>query len=138
MTTGRSVRAFTLIELLLVMVILVVLSGLVAVRFTQHRQKASIAAAKTDIRNYETAITTFQIDCGRFPTDEEGLSALVTNPGVAGWGGPYVKFVTSDPWGNPFIYQAPGAYLPDMFDLYSCGPDKQPGNEDDIVNWRSG
>lgn len=132
-----SVRAFTLIELLLVMVILVILATVVVPQFPKHGANARISAAKTSISNMETAINAFQIDCGRYPTNEEGLSVLTTNPGVAGWSGPYLKLISPDPWGNPFVYQAPGTYLPDSFDLYSLGPDKTAGNEDDVVNWRS-
>lgn len=132
-----SVRGFTLIELLLVLVILTILSSVVIVQVNNHRKRADIAATKTNISNYETALGAFQVDCGRYPTNEEGLSVLTSNPGLPAWSGPYVKIVVPDRWGNDFIYRAPGAYLPDSFDLYSSGPDGQQDSADDIVNWRS-
>ena len=129
-------RAFTLIELLLVTVILVVLASVVVPQFARRPDDARRAVAKVDIKMLETALAAFQIDCGRFPTNDEGLAVLVKNPGLDGWRGPYVKLVPNDPWGTPYIYQAPGTNLPDSFDLYSLGRDKQEGN-DDIANWQS-
>lgn len=134
MKTCRS-SAFTLIELLLVMVILTVLAGVVVPRIGQYSQKARISKATTDIANLETAIGAFQIDCGRFPTVEEGLSVLESSSGISGWSGPYVKLVPLDPWDTPYQYKAPGENLPLHFDLYSLGPDKVQGI-DDVTNWQ--
>jgi general secretion pathway protein G len=128
-------RAFTLIELLLVMVILVVLASVVVPKFTSRSEQARLTAAKTDLTNLETALDAFEIDNGRYPTTEEGLSALVVAPSDAtGWHGPYIKLVPNDPWGTPYNYQYPGAHQQSGFDLYSYGPDKREGN-DDITNW---
>lgn len=132
----RVHSAFTLIELLLVMVILVVLSGIAVPIYTNHAKNSRIKAARASIAGIETAVSTFQVDCGRFPSNDEGLDVLVRDPGIEGWSGPYLKLVKSDPWGNAFIYEAPGTNLPALFDLYSMGPDKQAGNSDDIVNWQ--
>jgi general secretion pathway protein G len=133
---GRNFSGFTLIELLLVMVILVVLSSVVVPMFTRRGTDAKNAAAKTDIHTFEAALQAFEVDCGRFPTNEEGLAALVVAPKDAGgWKGPYVKLVPNDPWGNPYVYIAPGTHLPDSFDLYCLGEDKREGN-DDVVNWQ--
>lgn len=131
-------RAFTLIELLLVMVILVVLASVVTVQITQYRDKANLAKTKTDLHQLGTALTAFQIDCGQFPKDEEGLNALANDPGMSNWNGPYINVVPTDGWGSPYIYHAPGEHLPKSFDLYSAGPDKREGNEDDIANWQQG
>src|SRR3954454_7431289 len=90
---NHSRKAFTLIELLLVMVILVVLAGVVVTRFGNRTEQARDAAAKTDIQAIDTAVEAFQVDCQRYPTNEEGLGALITAPaGVQDkWRGPYLK-----------------------------------------------
>jgi general secretion pathway protein G len=99
--------ALTLIELLLVLVILAVLAAVVVPKFANRGQQARDAAAKTDISSLETAVDAFEVDCGRFPTSEEGLGALVTAPsGVQNWRGPYIKRdIPKDPWGQPYIYK---------------------------------
>jgi len=135
--SGRPARAFTLIELLLVLVILGTLAALVVPRFTRRSEQAKITGAHTDIANIEVALDTFEVDCGRFPSTEEGLSALVEQPaGTTGWQGPYLKRgMPKDPWGNAYIYRYPGQHNTTGYDLYSFGPDGQEGGGDDIDNW---
>src|SRR5439155_8178505 len=89
----RRSRGFTLIELLLVMVILVVLAGVVVTRFGNRTEQARDAAAKTDVSAIDLAVDAFQLDCGRYPTNEEGIGALLQAPaGVQDkWKGPYLK-----------------------------------------------
>src|SRR5437016_1665024 len=120
-------RAFTLVELLLVLVILAVLAGIVVPKFTKRSEQARIAAATTDIANLGTALDTFEVDTGRYPTSDEGLRALMDAPGNAKeWKGPYLKrTVEKDPWGNPYVYHAPGQHNPTSYDLYSYGADGQ-------------
>lgn len=132
---SARLRAFTLIELLLVVVILAVLAAILVPQIAPQSLAARINATKADISNMETALNIFQVNCGRYPTNDEGLSALAKNPGVEGWMGPYIKLLPRDPWGSHYIYQAPGTYFPESFDLHSLGPDKQEGN-DDIANWQ--
>ena len=129
-------RAFTLIELLLVLVILAVLAAVVVPKFTNRSEQARITAAKTDISMLETALDTFEVDCGRYPSGEEGLAALIQPPAsVQGWNGPYIKRgMPTDPWGNPYVYRFPGGNNPAGYDLSSLGADGREGN-DDIVNW---
>jgi general secretion pathway protein G len=90
--------------------------------------------AKIQISEFEMCIQAFQKDTWRFPTTDEGLDALMANPGNAvGWNGPYLrKSVPKDPWGRAYIYQCPGDHGP--FDLYSRGADRDE-DSDDIVNW---
>jgi general secretion pathway protein G len=130
-------RAFTLIELLLVLVILATLAALVVPRFTKRSEQAKITAARTDIANVEVAIDAFEVDCGRFPATEEGLRPLLDQPSNApDWHGPYVKRgMPKDPWGNPYMYRCPGQHNTNGYDLYSFGPDGQEGGADDIDNW---
>lgn len=133
----RRVGAFTLIELLLVLVILTTLAALVVPRFTKRSEQAKITAARADIANIEVALDSFEVDCGRYPATEEGIKALLDQPLSAdGWQGPYLKRGTpKDPWGAPYIYRYPGQHNPNGYDLFSCGPDGQEGTADDIDNW---
>jgi general secretion pathway protein G len=133
---GRNFAGFTLIELMLVMVILVILSSLVAPMLGKQGNKARVAAAKTDLRTYSLALNAFQMDCGRFPTMEEGLSALLSAPEDAQtWEGPYIEVLRNDPWGRAYVYLAPGTHFPTSFDLYSLGGDAT-AETDDIANWQ--
>ena len=129
-------RAFSLMELLLVLVILGVLAALVVPRFANRSQQARETAAKADVSSIETAIGAFEIDNGRYPSTEEGLEALISSPsGLDAWRGPYLsRGLPKDPWGNEYVYRYPGQENPDGFDLYSLGPDGREGN-DDIGNW---
>lgn len=130
-------RGFTLIELLLVLVILATLAALVVPKFAGRGEQARITAAKADISALETALDTFEVDTGRYPTTQEGLVALSSPPaGLSTWRGPYLKrSVVQDPWGNPYVYRHPGQRNTDGYDLYSAGPNGQEGDSDDIVNW---
>ena len=130
-------NAFTLIELLLVLVILSILAAVVVPKFTNRTEQAREAAAKTEISGMDAAMDTFEIDNGRYPTNEEGIAALTNMPpGLEGnWKGPYLKKeVTADQWGTPYVYKYPGQHHANGFDLSSLGPDRREGN-DDITNW---
>lgn len=130
-------RGVTLIELLLVLVIITALAAIVVPRFAGRSEDARIAAARADIANFGVALDAFEIDMGRYPTTEEGLAVLVRPPMEASkWRGPYLqRDIPNDPWGNPYIYEYPGRHNPYSYDLYSNGPDGQPGGGDDIDNW---
>src|SRR5215212_6321194 len=92
MNISRRSRGFTLIELLLVLVILAVLAAVVVPKFTNRSEQARTTAAKTDISAMDTALDAFEVDCGRYPSNEEGLGALVAQPAsVENWRGPYIK-----------------------------------------------
>ncbi|HUT56439.1 MAG TPA: type II secretion system major pseudopilin GspG [Phycisphaerae bacterium] len=133
----RWVGAFTLIELLLVLVILTTLAALVVPRFTKRSEQAKITAARADIANIEVAMDAFEVDCGRYPSTEEGIKVLLEQPSNAdGWQGPYLKRgVPKDAWSAPYIYRYPGQHNTNGYDLFSCGPDGQEGTADDIDNW---
>jgi len=129
--------AFTLIELLLVLVILATLAAIVTPKFANRSKQAKITQAKTQIANFETALDTFEIDVGRYPTSSEGLDALYKEPSNAeGWQQAYIKQgIPLDPWGEEYIYKIPGSYNEDGYDLLSKGPDRKSGGDDDIKNW---
>ena len=127
---------FALIELLLVLVILGILAAIIVPKFTGVSAKAQLTRAHTEISNMKVPLDRFEIDVQRYPTSEEGLAALVTQPpGLAEgkWQGPYLDKVPVDPWGKPYIYRFPGSNGTD-YDLYSLGPDGREGG-DDITNW---
>lgn len=133
----KARHGFTLIELLLVLVILATLAAVVVPRFTQRSEQARITAARTDISRLEVALDAFEVDTGRYPTNEEALGGLINEPSnVRGWMGPYIRRgVPNDPWGNPYVYRYPGRHNQNGYDLYSFGPDGREGTEDDIDNW---
>ena len=132
-----ALDGFTLIELLLVLVILATLAAIVVPKFTKRSKQAKVTAAATDISGIELALDAFEVDCGRFPTTEEGVGALIEQPtDTSDWMGPYIKRgVPSDPWGKPYVYRQPGRHNASGYDLHSFGPDGEDGGDDDIDNW---
>jgi general secretion pathway protein G len=130
-------QAFTLIELLLVLVILSILAAVVVPKFTNRSEQARNTAAKTDISTLELQLDAFEVDAGRPPTTEEGLAALVEQPpNIKSWHGPYLKRgVPKDPWGNEYAYRCPGQHNVSGYDLFSMGPDGREGGSDDVDNW---
>ena len=135
----RRARAFTLMELLLVITIISVLTAIIAPQFFGQSQEARITAAKQMIAgSFSLGLTRFELDNGRYPTTEEGLEALVVNPQTVNWQGPYLQSVTIplDPWGNPYDYRYPSEFASSeaFFDVVSAGPDGTLGNEDDVTN----
>jgi type II secretion system protein G len=97
------------------------------------------AAVKTDISMFTQALGQFQVDCGRYPTTEEGLAALIERPPsipTAQWRHPYLNLqkIPTDPWGRPFIYKSPGSHYTNAYDCYSVGPEGR-GGINAIGNW---
>jgi len=129
-------KGFTLIELMLVVVIIGVLVSMVAPRLAGRSEEARIAAARADINaNISVALDLYELDNGKYPETEEGLAALLAKPdSVVKWKGPYIKKVPLDPWGKSYVYRSPGDHNID-YDLYSYGPDRQEGGEDNVSNW---
>ena len=135
----RNISGFTLIELLIVMVIISLLAALVAPRFFGQEKKAKQRGAKGQIALLESAVDTYRLDIGKYPTTEQGLQALRERPdGIDKWDGPYLrKELPLDPWGNPFVYESPSEH--GEYAIMSYGADGKPGGEGidmDIVSWK--
>lgn len=129
---SKKARGFTLVELLLVVTIIGILAGAVLVNISGQSKKAKIQRARNDIASLESALSLYEMEVGAYP---EELTDLVEDPGVAGWGGPYLnKRNFADPWANDYQYRYPGNYGLE-YDLYSLGPDGTDGTDDDIGNW---
>lgn len=136
----RRARGFTLIEIMVVVVIIGLLAAIVAPTVIGRIDTAAINRAKQDIRSIETALDLYRLDNFRYPSNEEGLQALVTNPGetsAPNWKtGGYLRQLPLDPWNNPYQYEYPGRR--GNVDLFTYGADGQEGGEDinaDIGNW---
>jgi len=138
--TWAAIRqaGFTLLELLVVMVIIGLLAGYVGPKYFSQIGKSEVKATRAQIDGLEKALDQYRLDVGHYPSNEQGLSALVTRPtNEPRWDGPYLKkSVPPDPWGNPYVYRMPGEH--GDLDLLSYGKDGQPGGEGDaadITNW---
>jgi general secretion pathway protein G len=130
-------RAFTLVELLLVLTILAILAGIVLPKFGNVSGRAKETAVKADLASFKTALSMFEIDMGYYPKGRDGLNQLVIKPS----GAPTkwhkyldVDKLPNDPWGRPYVYEFPGKHNPDGYDIYSLGAEGR-GGTDAIGNW---
>lgn len=135
MDTAKTKKAFTLIEVMVVVIIIGILAAVVTPRLSGRTEAARASAAKSDIElNIPGALKMYEFDNGALPTTEQGLEALVTMPSQArNWRGPYLDREPKDPWGNEYHYRSPGMHRKD-YDLSSYGKDDLESG-DDIVNW---
>lgn len=129
---------FTLIELLVVMVIIGMLAALVGPRIFKNVGKGKQSAAKAQIEMFGQALDQMRLDIGRYPTTSEGLESLITNPGIDGWDGPYLKKnkIPNDPWQHEYAYASPGTH--GDYDISSFGLDGASGGDGenaDINSW---
>lgn len=129
---------FTLIELLVVLVILGLLAGLVGPNVLNALGGAKTKTARVQIKELEQALEMYKLDVGSYPSDSEGLTALVEKPADAvGWNGPYLKSgVPNDPWNHEFRYVYPGEHADvDIFSLGQDGAEGGEGEDADVGNW---
>lgn len=139
--TARADGGFTLIELLVVLVILGLLAALAGPRVIGYLGGAKADTARLQVQNFKSALDLYRLDTGSYPTTQQGLTALLRNPGnVPGWKGPYIDSPTlpSDPWGNPYMFRAPGEH--GAYDLSTLGSDNAPGGSGeaaDVTSWGS-
>ena len=134
----RDNRGFSLIEIMIVMIIIGLMVGLVGPKFIGQLGKAEQKTAKAQIEMLMTALDAYRLDVGSYPSQQEGLEALVANPGVDGWAGPYLKKnkIPDDPWKHPYLFQSPGEH--GDVDIYSLGADNKEGGEGkdaDVNSW---
>jgi general secretion pathway protein G len=132
-------KGFTLFEILVVVIIIGLLAALVGPRLFGKVSTAKQKATKAQIELFGTALDTYRLDVGRYPTTEEGLKALREKPsGAEGWQGPYLpKEIPTDPWNRAYVYKSPGEH--GDYDLISYGLDGAEGGEGenlDIVSWK--
>ncbi|MBW8781246.1 MAG: type II secretion system major pseudopilin GspG [Verrucomicrobia bacterium] len=139
---GASRRAFTLLEILVVLAIIGLLAGLAISRVTDIFGSKSGDIARLFVQtSMETPLTAYRINMGDYPSTAEGLQALVAAPQNKAdrWQGPYIKApggkLPTDPWGELYQYRYPGTHNKNSYDLFSKGPDKIEGTPDDIGNW---
>jgi len=123
----RGTRGFSLVEMLVVVAIVGLLVGLVGPAAMRQLQSSRVSATEAQIDQLRAALDIYQIDTGRLPPEDVGLAALVSNPGVPGWNGPYLRDgeLPDDAWGGTFLYRYDG----DRPRVISLGADGQPGGE---------
>jgi len=135
----RRCDGFTLVEVLVVLAILTLLALIVVPQVIGYLGRAKTDTARIEIESLSSALDLYLLDVGKYPSQEEGLDALVQQPAsVERWNGPYLRKpeAINDPWQRPYIYRIPGEHS--QFDLYSLGADNAPGGEGedrDVTNW---
>lgn len=125
----RRRAGFTLVEMLVVLAIIGSIVGLVGPRVLNYLSDSKVKTAQIQMENLASALDLFYLDSGRYPSNEEGLAALVQRPtNVLSWNGPYLKTngVPKDPWGHDYLYRSPGQNSP--FDIGSLGPEGKEGS----------
>lgn len=137
-----SVRAFTLIEILVVLAIIAMLAGVLLQGVGGSYDKAQVNVARIFIQTgLRTSLEKYKMELGSYPSTAEGLAALYAAPASGGdrWRGPYADSdggkLPLDPWGEAYQYRFPGTKNKGKYDLFSKGPDKTEGTEDDVGNW---
>jgi len=135
-------RGFTLIEVMVVIVVITLLAALVAPNVFRNLGTAKDGVARSQMEMLTAALDAYRLDNGQYPTTQQGLDALWTEPTTSpqprAWNGPYVrKRVPDDPWDTPYVYRYPGAENPNGFDLLTYGADGQPGGEGENADIRA-
>lgn len=127
---GRREAGFSLIELMVVLVIIAVITGLVAQNFIGRDDEARVQAVRADFNSIENALQMYRLDNGHFPSNEQGLEALMSEPSGSpsprSWRGPYLRSVPRDPWGNDYDYVNHGS---NRVEIISYGANGQPGGD---------
>ncbi|MDG2029594.1 MAG: type II secretion system major pseudopilin GspG [Phycisphaerales bacterium] len=132
-------RAFTILELLIVIAILLAIGGIVLINVLGAQDRADIGVTQVQMQALVDGMKQFRVDMKRYPSEDEGVavlwssSALDDEEASGSWGGPYLeKPVAKDQWGNPWVYRNPSETEGLPYDLVSNGPDGEEDNDDDI------
>lgn len=140
--TRNSLRrkAFSLIEIMIVLAIIVLISGLVGFALLSRRDEANVSKAQIDINTLKGGLLDFNRRYGRYPTEDEGLAVLWSSATVDPeledqWSATIDNNMANDPWGNPWEYNPDGLRREGYYDLSSNGPDGEPETEDDLYAW---
>lgn len=135
--TSQTRRAFTILEILIVIALIAALAGASIVALNKLFGGGQEQVAEIFVNEgVDPALMAYRLNIGRYPTTAEGLAALRTAPSGVGdrWKGPYIEQDAIDPWMNPYQYRYPGTRNPDKYDIWSLGPDGVESG-DDIGNW---
>jgi general secretion pathway protein G len=139
---NAPLKAFTLLEILVTLAIIGLLAGLAISNSDKIFGQSQETVARIFVRDsLKTSLVRYKIDLGDYPSTAEGIAALITAPSgkAERWRGPYIEAAggraPADPWGEAYRYRYPGTKNKGGYDLYSVGPDKADGSEDDIGNW---
>ena len=133
MLTARE--GYSLMEILITLAIIGLLVGLVGPQLLNRLDQSRVTTAETQVRMLRSALDTYRLDVGRYPTEQQGLNALVSQPSDLDdptmWRGPYLDAgeVPADPWGAPYVYSPDGRATGPV--LYSYGADGRPGGSGD-------
>ncbi|MFT5814368.1 MAG: general secretion pathway protein G [Psychroserpens sp.] len=141
MKAVRNIRGFTLLEVMVVIVILGILASMVVPNLMGSQERANMQKAVSDINALETSLSMYKMDNYKYPSTEQGLDALVTETDIEPMPrrfpeGGYVKRLPNDPWGSEYQLLNPGEHS--TMDVFSMGPDGEPGTDDDMGNWNLG
>lgn len=136
---GNNDDGFSLIELLVVMSIILLITTVAVPQFLQYLDRAKSDSARVAVDNIGASLDLYKLDIGRYPTQTEGLQALLKTPdSVPRWNGPYLKRAEMivDPWSNEYHYKSPGTH--GAYDLFSYGADNAEGGDGvnkDVTSW---
>ena len=137
-TLRGNTAAFTLLEIMLVIIIVVTLMAVLIPNLTKSSQEAKIGQAKIYVTRLAGNLQRYEMANSIPPSTAQGLRALVEKPTgdpvPRRWSG-YEDKIEPDPWGMEYHYDFPGKRNPKSFDVYSAGPDRQANTDDDVGNW---
>jgi general secretion pathway protein G len=133
----RGNKGFTIIEIMAVIIIIGLLAAMVANKVVGQTDRAKIITTKASLKSLDSAVQQFKMDTGRYPTEEEGLKALVEKPSdvINYQQGGYLQTTTvpKDAWGHEFVYTL-NPESGQAFEIKSYGPDGQDGGGDDLTS----
>jgi general secretion pathway protein G len=131
-------KGFTLVEVMVVLMIITLMGAIAVPTLLSRVENARVDRVRADFNTMESALKLYRLDNFSYPTEQDGLEALVSEPSTArAWRGPYLDEVPTDPWGTEYQYRFPSSHGND-FDLYSFGADGIEGGNDtdaDLGDW---